>query len=324
MLQFIHMTKKISLKLKSIKYSGDSIGDDIRLEVDILGKSSSVKKNIKTGTQQKFDKIVGEFDTDKKIFESNINLRIIEDDPVFNDIGNLETKIKIDTSKQNQEFSYEVSVKEFRVNFSKAKAIFVITLQAEILGPETYLSETQDGWLAVKIKGLVEEKSLPAFLRVKLLKSDNKRDYFNVLEGFYTGKQASVKKRPDNTSYIQNGILEREPTELVYSISKKSFTADDQTYVADDDPNNLLKLGIYDIEIPDAPHELGRKYLDRARFALVWFRIGHSGDRYVHTGSVSAGCLSMNEIKKWDSLCIKMLKARKGDRVSVGTLRVIE
>ena len=56
----------------------------------------------------------------------------------------------------------------------------------------------------------------------------------------------------------------------------------------------------------------------------MWFRIGHSGDRYVHTGTVSAGCLSMNEIKKWDNLCIKMLKTRKGDGVSVGTLKVIK
>lgn len=62
------MTKKIVLKLKNIKYSGDSIGDDIRLEISILGKPFNIKKNIKVGTKQEFSKIVGEFDTDRKIF----------------------------------------------------------------------------------------------------------------------------------------------------------------------------------------------------------------------------------------------------------------
>ena len=62
------MIKKIVLKLKSISYSGNSIGDDIRLEINILGKPFSLKKKIKVGTKQEFDKIIGEFDTDRKTF----------------------------------------------------------------------------------------------------------------------------------------------------------------------------------------------------------------------------------------------------------------
>lgn len=43
------MTKLIQLKLSKIKYSGDSIGDDIRVEIEILGKFLSVNKTIKAG-----------------------------------------------------------------------------------------------------------------------------------------------------------------------------------------------------------------------------------------------------------------------------------
>ena len=38
------MLKAIQLKLLRIKYSGDSIGDDISVEIEVLGKSLSVDK----------------------------------------------------------------------------------------------------------------------------------------------------------------------------------------------------------------------------------------------------------------------------------------
>lgn len=319
------MAKKIILKLKSINYSGSSIGDDIKLEINILGKLFSIKKKIKVGTKKEFDKIIREIDSDSQIFEADIGIRIIEEDSIFNDMGILETRIKIDTNKNSQEFTYEVLVSELRVNLSKAKAIFKIILQVEILEAEIYLPETSDGWLMVKIKGIAKEKSLPSFLRVYLTRSSSSRDYFEILEGFYMGKSASIRKKSDGTSYLQRGILLRKSVELLYSISKKSFILEEEEYYIDDDPSNLFNVGVYDIEIPDAPHELGRQYLDRSKFALVWFHIGHDSrdDRFLHTGTVSLGCVSMREIEKWDVVCKKLLIVRKDDGVSVGVLRVI-
>lgn len=37
------MVKSIKLKLLKIKYNGDSIGDDIRAEIEILGKFSRIE-----------------------------------------------------------------------------------------------------------------------------------------------------------------------------------------------------------------------------------------------------------------------------------------
>lgn len=318
------MVKKIVLKLKSIKYSGNSIGDDVRLDVSILDISFSIKKKIKTATKQEFDKIIGEFNTDRKIFEADINIRVVEEDPIFNDVGNLETEIQINTTKKIQEFTYEVIVKEFRVNVSKAKAVFKIILQAEILEMETYIPEMSDGWLKVKIDDIKEDQSLPAFLKVSLTHSDNKRDYFKILEGLHKGRSASVAKKSEHTSYLQFGFIERSSNvHGVYSISKKIFTLNDKKYVAVDYPAIPWTKVLYDIEIPDTAHEGGIGYPEAGK-AKVWFRIGHDGARYLHAGSRSAGCMTIKETKRWLEIYNILIKARRGDDISVGILTVIE
>lgn len=317
------MTKKIVLKLKNIKYLGDSIGEDIRFKVDILGKYFSVKKRIKLGAEHHFDSIIGEFDTDRKIFEAFLNLRVIEDDPIFNDTASLETEIKIDTTKNQQDFLYEVSITEMRIRVSKAKAIFKITLQTEIFEEETFTSETPDGWLRVEFT-TGKKEYLPAFLRVKLLKSDGKKDYFTILEGPYRTKNASVSRKSNNSSYLQSGILAREPVFATYSISSKILNVNSKKYKTTDFEPEKWKIGVYDIEIPDVPHKGGALYTQKAKFAKVWFRIGHKGAKYLHTGMHSLGCITVLEQDKWDEIYRELIKARKGDGMSVGTLTIIE
>jgi hypothetical protein len=56
----------------------------------------------------------------------------------------------------------------------------------------------------------------------------------------------------------------------------------------------------------------------------VWFRIGHDGARYLHTGKYSAGCMTLLEQKQWDGLWAVLITARKGDGKSIGVLKVIE
>ena len=56
----------------------------------------------------------------------------------------------------------------------------------------------------------------------------------------------------------------------------------------------------------------------------MWFRIGHSGDRYLHPGRVSAGCISITETARWMEIYDVLIKARKGDLMSVGILEVVD
>ena len=58
--------------------------------------------------------------------------------------------------------------------------------------------------------------------------------------------------------------------------------------------------------------------------ARTWFRIGHGGDRFLHTGRASLGCITLIERNRWDALYAGLIRSRKGDGISVGTVEVID
>jgi hypothetical protein len=88
------------------------------------------------------------------------------------------------------------------------------------------------------------------------------------------------------------------------------------------DPRNPIPRGTYRVEIPDEPHDKGAPYLDRAKYARTWFRIGDQGDRYLHTGEVTVGCATVNAVESWDEICKVLLRSRL-DSQAVGTLEVL-
>jgi len=79
-----------------------------------------------------------------------------------------------------------------------------------------------------------------------------------------------------------------------------------------------VNLFEHEIEIADFSHDLGAPYGAPGK---VWFRIGHSGDRYVHPGRISAGCLTCAP-SQWEELYGVLHCARANDKISVGTLVV--
>ncbi len=85
------------------------------------------------------------------------------------------------------------------------------------------------------------------------------------------------------------------------------------------DATNPVPQGKHDIEIPDFQHtEYGSGY---GAFATTWFRIGHSGDRYLHPGRVSAGCVTITDISQWPSIWSYLINSRKDNR-SVGEITI--
>ena len=271
--------KILTLTLTNIKYTGDSIGDDIRAEIDVFGKFLRIDKIIKVSATKEINQEIGKFETDQKLFKSGIRITIIEKDLLFNDVGSIDSDIEIDTKiTKSQQFIYKVEIKEIRSVLGKfwgnKIANFEVTLEAQVADAAQYIPNEDGGkgWLKVKLADNKSIESLPAYLKVK-------------------------PERVDNDSKIYETV---------------------------DYKNSPWEKGLYDIEIPDYPHLVGARYEKQAPRAKTWFRIGHNGEKYLHTGGRSLGCITVTENTRWAEIYNALIKARKGDSVSVGILEVID
>ncbi|WP_129793974.1 hypothetical protein [Sphingosinicella sp. CPCC 101087] len=170
-----------------------------------------------------------------------------------------------------------------------------------ILMQARYVASTTSGWLVVLINNT--RTSLPSGLKVDFIRTVQGRDYGTVLEGYLAGSSFDVTTGNLQVSYRRLSDLalrvkprpggpidvDGEMYDLQLSISYKengqAKTAG--PFAAKTDPQNPLPEGDHDLEIADYPHQ--SPYGDPS---TVWFRIGHSGDRYLHAGRVSAGCIT--------------------------------
>ena len=323
------MLKSIQLKLLKVKYSGDSVGRDIHVEIEVLGKFLRVDKRIEPSTTTEINREVGRFETDRGLFQAEVFITVIEKDFLFNDVGNTNGSVKINTTlSKPQQFVFEVQIRESRSIFDKfwgkASAVFEITLEVETSEAIRYVPDEGDGWLKVVLEDKYSEESLPAYLKVKVDRADAKREYFTILEGPYRGRPASVILQNNGSSQFITGVRHESMVRAQYSISQKAFILKGKKYKTTDYPETPWEKGLYDIEIPDAPHKGGENYLSQSKRAKTWFRIGHDGERYLHAGGFSLGCITVIEANRWTEIYNNLIKARKGDFMSVGVLEVVD
>src|SRR3989338_11069012 len=259
------MLKSVQIKLSKIKYRGDSIGRDIRIEIEVLGKFLRVDKRIEAGTTTDINREVGRFETDQELFQAEVLITVIEKDLLFNDVSSTKGNIKVNTTVAKlQQFVFEVQVKESRSLLSrlfwgKRTAIFEVTLEAQIGEVEWCTSDTEDGWLVTHDK---QEKpvSLPAYIMARPISVKNGREYFIPLEGVNRGELLSAPLKNDNSSYLISDVKHEPAISAQYSISEKVFILNGKRYKADDDSKNPWQKGFYDIGIPDHPHGGGLNY----------------------------------------------------------------
>lgn len=123
--------RKIILTLDKVQYTGDSIGDDIYLEIAVRGKVYILEKSIKPGSTLEVNEEVTKLEASNGLIKENINIKITEKDLLFNDAGKFTGKIKIDPdSTSPQKFDFKVKVQEMRKTLRKSTAMFFITLVA--------------------------------------------------------------------------------------------------------------------------------------------------------------------------------------------------
>lgn len=180
------------------------------------------------------------------------------------------------------------------------------------------------GWLQVRWQVGGTFPPLPQYLVVEFDRTEGGRDYFRALEGQNTGTNASVARRPDGNSYLADGDPRTGMARVIYDRTAGTLRFGSARPIAATTlASNPPPLGTHDLELPYEAHPGGAAYEGQSRFAKTWFRIGHSGDRFLHPGRVSAGCVTVTEIDRWTDLYEYLITARKGDGRSVGTINII-
>ncbi|MCJ8290126.1 MAG: hypothetical protein HRT58_10725 [Crocinitomicaceae bacterium] len=178
------------------------------------------------------------------------------------------------------------------------------------------------GWLNVRLTASNIVAPLPYMLKVSFEKRTGGRDYFKILEGLHIDKEASVSEKDAHSSYLVTGSGHSRPAICEFDKTKKTFKITGLgTFTAFTDPSNPVPNGVHEIEIPAAPHDLGSGYLAFSEYAKTWFRVGNVGDRFLHPGRVSLGCITVDETISWTQIYTFLIKSRNNSR-SVGTVNV--
>ena len=192
------MLKFVQLKIPRISYDGDSIGRDIRVDVETLGKFYRIDKRIKADETIEINSEVGRFETDRASFEIEVTITVVEKDLLFNDVGTAKKDIKINTAATKpQEFVFEIKLRESRsilsIFWGRRTAVVKVFLEAITLDKTRYVPglDKSQGFLRVELEDNKSIESLSEYLKIQIERSDSQREYFTILEGPYREKLAS-------------------------------------------------------------------------------------------------------------------------------------
>jgi hypothetical protein len=167
-----------------------------------------------------------------------------------------------------------------------------------------YVSKAgRDGWLTVRLES-GGEISLPQFLKVGVYDEKGGREYFEILEGAYKGRKASVKRKTASESYLITGITQLPGGSVRFDRAKQAlwyggkgpYSAFSGAFTYQGASFTQVPPGSYPLQVPDAPHSATRPaYYSYADYHKTWFRLGLSltGSRFLHVGEISEGCVTV-------------------------------
>jgi hypothetical protein len=185
-------------------------------------------------------------------------------------------------------------------------------------GPKGVSNGDGNGWLQVRLGGGVTP--LPWYLKVNHTARANNRDELEVLEGSHRGQKGSVTVKSSSDSYLQAGLSYKGAAAVTMKKGARQLVYGGTTLEAFTDADNPLPSGSHEIQIPDEPHGHGAIY---GTYATSWFRLGTSGDRYLHPGRFSLGCATVSETSGWPALYTYLINSRQSP-TAVGTLTVTD
>lgn len=192
------------------------------------------------------------------------------------------------------------------------------------MAEQRYLTGGADGWLNARRETSGAIIALPEMLRVQFDGSDGSREFFTVQEGIERGKKFSAKP-----SYLKAGNPGwRTAASLQFSVGMERLIFPGGQIRAITHARNPIRAGTHPIQLPDFPHGMGAIYSDQSPYAKTWFYLGQghavpgNNDRYLHPGSVSGGCITVDP-SEWTALYRYLILCRRGDGATMGTIAVV-
>lgn len=203
---------------------------------------------------------------------------------------------------------------------------------ASLLALKKFIPATADGWMGVIMSGT--RTSLPSGIAVTVTSQVDGRDFGVINEGIYANNTFDIKQ-----GNLTETAERKSSVEVLFDVATNPAVIDGKTYdrrvtvtwaeggtsksvgpfPARTKPTSPPPKGTHDIEIADFPHDLGLPY---GAFATVWFRIGHQGDRYIHPGRESDGCITCAP-GNWPAIYAALNFGRLGDGKNVAKLKVV-
>lgn len=160
-----------------------------------------------------------------------------------------------------------------------------------------------------------EANELPHFLKVREVFRRNSDTKVKISEGRYENKFAFI-----NTGALTPFSESSTPATTKFDKSNNQFWYGGTGPIeAVTSSSNPTPIGKHELQIPDFQHMRGSK---RGPYGTTWFRIGDSGDRYLHAGDNSLGCTTITRISEWPKIWAYLITARRNSR-SVGELEVL-
>jgi hypothetical protein len=184
-------------------------------------------------------------------------------------------------------------------------------------------------------------KAFPGYLKVNYLGikvlNGKQRDYFIPYEGKYKDREMSVTRKSDGGSYLVTGNI-LPAAKVIFNPVKANLWYGEGTsrvgpiFAQGSSPNipgsTSLRDGVYEISVPDEPHNWGDPYMSESSYARLWYPIpidqdrdGKNDDRFIHCGENSGGCVTVRDVPQWTGIGKYLYNRRLRDGV-IGTITV--
>jgi hypothetical protein len=329
--------KVLTLKLKSVSYGGEPIGQEFTFEITVGTATKKIRKNIaygRTATISTNDSIILTETIQETTTSIPVEVKVTEHDPITDDIVKTSGLIKFNYDQTTiQSSSLNIAVTEnSKVPILNPPKTAILTFNFEVQLTETgirYLPEQDDqGFVDVIVISTGARIALPGYLKVNYIRTTNNRDYFIPYEGKWKNQELSITRKPDDGgSYLVKGRILNAARIVVNPKTARLWYGAVGSQVgpifAQIDPENPLPDGEYKLSVPDEAHrDFGEQYLDRTQYAMVWYPvIADALNRYLHCGRVSEGCITVRDIEQWTKIYRYLYNHRLSDDV-VGIITI--